>query len=136
MDQPPSSEPPFAGGGSRVREFARASFLYLEARGRLFQIEAQEAGFHAGRVVVLGVVAFGLLAGAWLLVVPAAVMVIAEKTSRDWREIAFFLALAHFAIGIVLALRARAVFKRLRLFEESINQFQRDREWVHAQDKR
>lgn len=136
MDQPPPSEPPVTGGGSRLQEFARASFLYLEARGKLFQIEAQEAGGKTARVFVLGVVALGLLAGAWLLVVPAAVSVIAEKTSRDWREIAFILALAHFAIGIALAWRARAVFKKLKLFEESINQFQRDREWAHAQHKK
>ena len=136
MDQPPGSEPPVTGGGSRLREFARASFLYLEARGKLFQIEAQEAGGHAGRVVVLGLVALGLLAGAWLLAAPACVMIIAEKTSRDWREVALALALLHLFLGLILALRARAIFKRLRLFEESINQFQRDREWVHGQDRK
>jgi uncharacterized membrane protein YqjE len=139
MEQEPGTGPQQAGAESspsQIRGLAQASLLYLEARGKLFQIEAQEAGSNIGRVIVRAVVAFGLLAGAWLLIVPAGIMFAAEKTGKDWQHMALIVAAVHLVAGLGLALHARSLFKRLHLFDESINQFQRDREWVTRQEKR
>jgi uncharacterized membrane protein YqjE len=115
---------------SGVRGLAQAGLLYLEARGRLFQIEAQEAGQKLSRVVVLAVVALVFLVFAWLLLMPVAVFTISELGGWSWKRVAAVMGGFHLFIGFGCLLRLRSVAKGLRLFEESINQCHRDRECV------
>lgn len=129
MEQPTSPEPD-APTPSRLRGLAEAGLLYFEARSRLFQIEAQEAGTKAGRAVVLGLGALGFLAGAWLLLMPVAVWGLSQWLKVPWPYVAAGLGGAHLLAGGILALMLRRTCARLKPFEETINQFQRDREWI------
>ncbi len=115
---------------SGVRGLAQAGLLYLEARGRLFQIEAQEAGQKLSRVLVLAVVAIVFLVFAWLLLMPVAVFLISEFGGWSWKWVAAAIGGLHLVVGFGCLMRLRSVAKGLRLFEESIHQCQRDRECV------
>lgn len=130
MDAQPSPEPQPQPPPSRIRGLAEAGLLYFEARSRLFQIEAQEAGFKLSRVVALGVFALGFLGGAWLLLMPVVVWLTAKWLQVPWTHVAGVLGAAHLIVGGILALRLRQAFARLKLFEETINQIHRDREWI------
>jgi uncharacterized membrane protein YqjE len=115
---------------SGVRGLAQAGLLYMEARARLFQIEAQEAGQKLSRLAVLAIIALVFVVFAWLLLTPAAVFLIAELSGFSWKIVAAALGSVHLLIGLGCLLRLRSVAKGLRLFEESIHQCQRDRECV------
>lgn len=126
--RPPSA--PDIGGADRVRGLMAAALRYIGARGKLFQIETQEAGTHIARVASCGVLAAGALLIAWMLAVPAFVWLLAECVHRPWTHVALALAGAHFLIGLVLLGMAKRRWRRARMFEETLNQFQKDHEWV------
>ncbi len=124
-----------SGSESHVRGFVQAGLRYTEARGKLFQIEAQEAGSHVARVGASGLLAIGCLAVAWLLAMPAVVVLLAEWlqprwTWLRWEHVALGLAAVHLLLGLIFFSAARNRWRRVRLFEESLNQLQKDREWV------
>ncbi len=129
MEQPGSPEPDVR-SASPLRGLAEAGLLYFEARSRLFQIEAQEAGTKAGRAVVLGLGALAFIAGAWLLLMPVAVWGLSQWLQVPWPYVAAGLGGAHLLAGGILGLLLRRACARLKPFEETINQFQRDREWI------
>ncbi|MBL9132605.1 MAG: hypothetical protein JNG86_15475, partial [Verrucomicrobiaceae bacterium] len=56
----------------------RAVALYVEARGRLLQIEAQEAGQRLSGGVGLFVLTLASFIMGWLLALPALVLLVAE----------------------------------------------------------
>lgn len=132
MPSAPDSDTPPPASPSRLRGLAHAGLLYFEARSRLFQIEAQEAGGKLARVLVLAGCAAVLLVCAWMLLMPVAVWLIAKKTGWPLEQVAAALGGAHLLLGAALVLRLRSVGARLRLFEETINQTQRDREWIRG----
>ncbi len=115
---------------SGVRGLAQAGLLYMEARARLFQIEAQEAGQKVSRLAVLAIIGLVFVVFAWLLLAPAAVFLIAEISGWSWKFVAAAMGGFHLMIGLGCLLRLRSVAKGIRLFEESIHQCQRDRECV------
>jgi predicted MFS family arabinose efflux permease len=55
---------------------------------------------------------------------------IAERTGWHWARVALVGAAVHLMLGFILLLLLKMRLKRLRLFEESFNQFRRDREWL------
>ena len=122
--------PPDSGPEGHVRGAVQAGLRYVEARGKLFQIEAQEAGTHVSGVGVLAVLSLGCLMVAWLLAMPAAVVLIADYLKARWEHVALVMAGAHVLFGLLFLLAAQRRWRRVRLFEESLNQFQKDREWV------
>lgn len=108
---------------------------YLEIRGHLFQIETQEAGTHLSKVATRGVLALGCIMVAWLLAMPAAVVLAAEYLKPwlpwvRWEHVALTLAALHMVLGFVFLLAAKRRWTRVRLYEESLNQLKKDREWV------
>ena len=115
---------------SGVRGLAEASFSYLEARGRLLQLEAQEAGQTVGRMLVVGLIAVCSFILAWLLVIPVIVWALAKWGGWPWQPVAGALALAHLLVAIVCVISLRLRAARLRLFEETIQQCRRDRECI------
>lgn len=123
------------GPSGRVRGLVQAGLRYGEVRARLFQIEAQEAGSHLSRVSTRGVMAVSALMVAWMLAVPALVSLAAELLKQHWpwmrwEYVALAVAVLHLLIGFILLLAAKRRWARVRLFEESLNQFQKDREWL------
>ena len=124
-----------SGTDSRVRGLVQAVLRYIGARGKLFQIEAQEAGSHVSKVSVRGVIALGCLLVAWLLSIPAIVSLGAEYLKpyapwMRWEFMALILAGAHLFFGFIFLMDAKRRWGRVRLFEESLNQFEKDRAWV------
>lgn len=126
--EPSPASAPVSGDASGLRGLMQAGIQYFEARTRLFQIEASEAGYHLSRLIILAVLAFALSGGAWLLLMPVIVWAVAHFAGCSWQVAAGGIGGLHLVIGLVLALRAKKIAARLKLFEETINQCRRDRE--------
>jgi uncharacterized membrane protein YqjE len=128
----PASAPPDS-AAERVRGLLAALLRYVGARGKLFQIESQEASGHLGKIIVRAVIGLGLIFIGWLLTVPAVVMLLSAKLNRPWEHIALGLAALHLFVGLIYVWAAKSRWAKARLFEESLNQFERDRTWVAPQ---
>ncbi len=115
---------------SRLTSLLRSLALYIEARGRLLQIEVKEAGVHFSGILVMAVLLAGCLLCGWLLALPALVWMVAESQGWHWSRVALGAAGLHLFFGLVLLGMLMARLRRLKVFEETINQFQRDREWI------
>ncbi|HEY1051099.1 MAG TPA: phage holin family protein [Prosthecobacter sp.] len=115
---------------SRVRSLLRALALYAEARGRLLQIEAQEAGVRLSEILIIAIILSGCFLCGWLLALPALVWLVADTQGWPWWKVALGTAGGHLFLALVLALTLKNRLKRLRVFEETFRQFQRDREWI------
>lgn len=127
--------PPTPGPEGHVRGLVQAGLRYIEIRGQLFQIETQEAGSHVSKVASRGILALGCLMVAWLLAMPAVVVLAADYLKpywpwARWEYVALGLAGLHLIFGFLFLLAAKSRWQRVRLFEESLNQFKKDREWV------
>lgn len=129
MENGPTA-PAAAAGRNRVTGLLRAVALYVEARGRLLQIEAQETGARASSLAGHVVLTLASLVIGWMLAVPALVWIIAEKYGWHWTKVALCGAAGHLGIGILLLIVLKVRLKRLRFFEETFNQFRRDSEWL------
>lgn len=117
---------------SRVKSLLRALALYSEARGRLLQIEAQEAGTKFTSIIVLAVVLSGCLLCGWMLALPALIWLISQSQGWPWHFVALGAAGLHLLFGFIFLLMLLSRLRRLRVFEETFHQFQRDREWLSA----
>ena len=115
---------------SRLKSLLRALALYGEARGRLLQIEAQEAGVQFTAMLVLAAIASGCLLCGWLLAVPAFVWLVADWQGWPWWKVALGAGGMHLLFGLIFLLRLHSMLRRLQVFEETFRQFQRDREWL------
>ncbi len=122
--------PTTASGFDRLRELVQALLRYFAARGLLFQIEAKEAGTQLVAVVIGAIVGLAALAGAWLLIVPAAIGFAVRRYDQPWEYVAGGVGAAHLLVALIFLLRMRSRLRGLKLFEESLNQFERDRSWV------
>jgi len=120
----------------RMSSFIAVVLRYLEARGVLVTIEAQEAFQMVLSSVVWCAVAVVFGFTGWLLVVASAVQLIAS--SRGWSLEQTALA----AGGLHVVLAAAAFFgamRRLstgRWFAHTLNEFQKDREWLAQQNEK
>lgn len=113
---------------SRVRSLLRALALYVEARGRLLQIEAQEAGTKLITILVLAFLMSGFLLFGWMLALPALVWLIADSQGWELWRVALGAAGIHLFLGIIFLIGLKTRLQKLRVFEETFNQFLRDRE--------
>lgn len=111
-------------------ELLRSLALYLEARGRLLHIEGQEAGTRLSSLTGMFMVALVALLIGWLLATPALVWIIAESIGWHWTRVALAGAGIHLFIGLLFLAGLKSRLRSLRLFEETFNQFRRDREWL------
>lgn len=108
----------------------RAIALYVEARGRLLHIEGQEAGFKITGLTGLFMMSLVAFIIGWMLAAPAVVWLIAEMNGWHWTRVALVGALAHIILGLLLLAGLKSRMRSLRLFEETFQQFRRDREWL------
>ncbi|GAA5143994.1 MAG: phage holin family protein [Verrucomicrobiota bacterium] len=115
---------------SRVRSLLRTLALYAEARGRLLQIEAQEAGTKLSEILIFAALLSGFLLFGWMLALPALVWLVADSQGWPWWKVALGAAGGHLFLAMLFLLRLKSRLKRLRVFEETFHQFQRDREWI------
>ncbi|HRJ10040.1 MAG TPA: phage holin family protein [Prosthecobacter sp.] len=115
---------------SRLKSLLRALALYAEARGRLLQIEAREAGAHLAAVMMAAALTAGSLLAGWLLALPALVWLLAEGISRPWWQVALAVAGLHFLAALAGAVFLALRLRRMTVFDETFRQFQKDREWI------
>ncbi len=115
---------------SRLKALLHALALYAEARGRLLQIETQEAGGKFSSILVLAAILSGFLLCGWLMAVPAVIWMIAQSQGWPWHLVALGVAGLHLFLAFIAFLRLLSRLRRLKVFEETFNQFQRDREWL------
>lgn len=112
----------------RVQGLAKTLALYLEARARLVQIEAKEVGSKSISILIVTVIAATCLTVGWLLAAPACVWLIAEHYHWHWSFVALVGGGVHVLLALLFFLILRSRLNRLRIFEESISQFKKDRE--------
>jgi uncharacterized membrane protein YqjE len=112
---------------SRVKSLLRTLAFYAEARGRLLQIEAQEAGSKLSGIVILVVVLCGCLLFGWLLALPPLVWLLAEFFGWQWWQVALGGAGGHLLLALVFFISLRVRLRKLRVFEETLRQFEKDR---------
>jgi|694.fasta_scaffold98509_2 uncharacterized membrane protein YqjE len=129
MDKGPTA-PAAATGRQCVTGFLRSMALYVEARGRLLQIEAQETGVRVSSLAAHVVITLASIIIGWMLAAPAVVWMIAEKSGWHWTHVALCGGGVHLITGVLLLIALKARLKRLQFFEETFNQFRRDREWL------
>ena len=128
---PQGSPPP------RVPRGLPAALLrYLEARGVLVSIEAQEAFQQMVGVIVAGVIAAALAFAGWLMLVTGAIWMLAKMTGWEWQK----LAVAAGGVHVVVALFFLGIMMRRlshgRWFEHTMNEFSKDRAWLANLDDR
>ena len=108
-----------------------AAFLrYVEARGQLAQIEAQEAVGQLVWSLVFGISAAILALGAWILMVPAGIWLLCQKMNWPVDKALVIAGAAHLLLA---GLFLRGMLNRLKVtrwFAETMVQFGRDRAWV------
>jgi uncharacterized membrane protein YqjE len=129
MENGPSA-PPVTEERPRVTGLLRAVALYIEARGRLLQIEGQEAGARLSGSVGFFMVTLACFIIGWLLAAPALVWLISQRMSWEWPYVALAAAALHLVAGLILLVMLKTRLRGLRIFEETFNQFRLDREWL------
>lgn len=108
----------------------RAIALYVEARGRLLHIEGQEAGARLSGLAGMFMLALTALVIGWMLAAPALVWIIAEHNGWRWTSVALVGAAIHLFLGLLFLAGLKTRLRGIQLFEETFNQFRRDREWL------
>lgn len=108
----------------------RAVALYIEARGRLLHIEGQEAGNRLTNLSGMFMLALGAFVIGWMLAAPALVWIIADSNGWHWTRVALAGAGIHLFLGVLLLAGLKSRLRGMQLFEETFNQFRRDREWL------
>jgi uncharacterized membrane protein YqjE len=122
---PPATEERASASG-----LLRSLALYAEARGRLLHIEGQEAGIRLSSLTVRFMLALTALIIGWMLAAPALVWIIAESNGWHWTRVALAGGGVHLLLALLLLAGFKVRLRGLRLFEETFNQFRRDREWL------
>lgn len=108
----------------------RSVALYIEARGRLLHIEGQEAGNRLTNLSGMFMLAFAAFVIGWMLAAPALVWIIADANGWHWTRVALAGAGIHLFLGVLLLAGLKSRLRGMQLFEETFNQFRRDREWL------
>jgi len=108
----------------------RAIALYIEARVRLLHIEGQEAGLRITGLSGLFMMSLAAFIIGWMLAAPALVWLVADTNGWHWTRVALAGAGAHIVLGLLLLAGLKSRMRSLRLFEETFQQFRKDREWL------
>lgn len=125
MDAAPPEHP-----SSGPRGLSEPLLRYLEARGVLLTVEAQEALQHVLRLAIFGAIA-GLAAFiGWLLITAALLSFIIDKTGWHWMKASLVLGAVHLGVALVFYLALRNRLGGVRFFPDTLNEFKKDRAWL------
>ena len=135
-DQPPGdthnpADARTSGLLEHLQEFCASGLAYLQARLTLAGLEAKEALVHFGIIIGLCVLAVSVVVFGYLFLCIALTVLIADAlhVSPGWVILA--LALLHFLVAMSAVLIA---FFRLKVpvFEATLNELKKDRQWMNA----
>lgn len=113
-----------------MRDILGTLALYAGARGRLLQIETQEASVQLAGLAIAFLLMAGAFAGAWLLFMPALIWWMSQQFHWSWHLVALAAAGIHLTSGALFAMVVRVKLARMRLYEETLRQFEQDRLWL------
>lgn len=114
---------------TRFQKVLRALVLYCQARTRLFGLEWKEAVEYLSKRLVLGILAGIFLLFGYLLLLAGAIIVIDHFTRVPWWFVCLLLAPGHLFLGY-LFLRMAKRPPDVPLFEETLKELEKDREWL------
>lgn len=103
---------------------------YLDARGVILSLEAQDAALHLGKAIALAVVAIIAAFTGWFLFVAALVSVLTHLLNCRWHTSALILSGIHVLISVVLFFLIKNRLASVRWFADTVNEFKKDREWL------
>ncbi len=126
---PHSQEPQREGLARRFRSILRGGILYLQARQRLFIIEAVEATAFLVNRGTRAVLALFFLAFGYALLLAGGILFLSRLLPMPWWFLCLILAPLHLLLGW-LFLRAARRRPETPLFEESRNELRKDRDWL------
>ena len=118
----------------RFQKVLRALVLYLQARQQLFVIETGEAFAYLSKRLVLVLVASVFLLFGYALLLAGAIIVIDHFTRVPWWFVCLLLAPGHLVIGYLFFRIAKRPPSG-PLYEESIRELAKDREWLSNSTK-
>src|SRR3954465_292185 len=128
MDAAPPESRPFS-----PRGLSEPLLHYLEARGVLLTLEAQEAVQYVLRLLIFGAIAAAAAFMGWVLLTAALVHVIMKATGWHWVTAAAVLGCVHLGLAVIFVLSMRSRLGRLRFFKDTLNEFKKDRAWLASQ---
>lgn len=128
---PPDPQP--AGKVAALRDISEPLLRYMEARGVLLSIEAQEALGQIVRVMIFAAVAGTAAFTGWLLLTAGLLSVIMEETGWSWQRSSAMLGAAHLFVALVFLLALRNRIADTRWFADTLNEFKKDRAWLARQ---
>lgn len=114
---------------NRFQKVLRALVLYFQARSRLFGLEWKEAAGHFSKRLILAVLAATFILFGYALLLAGAIIVIDHFTRVPWWFVCLLLAPGHLLLGYLFLRLARRP-PDVPLFEESLKELEKDREWL------
>ena len=114
---------------TRFQRVLSGLVLYLQARRCLFGLEAKEAAEFLSARLILALVALTLLFFGYALLLAGAIIAVDHFTQIPWWSVCLLLAPGHLLAGFIL-FRLAVRRPKTPLFEESINELAKDREWL------
>lgn len=133
MDAAPPESPP---AGPRGLGLTEPLLRYLEARGVLLSIEAQEALQKIMGVMIFAAVAMAAAFMAWLLLTAVLLSLIMKATGWHWVTAAAVLGGAHLAVALGFLQVVRSRLGGLSFFGDTLNEFRKDRAWLASQNRK
>ncbi len=134
MDAPPPENPhPHPSGGAPSRGLSEPFLRYLEARGVLLSLEAQEALGQGLRLLVFVGIACSCLFVAWLLLTGLAVDLLMKQAQWSWQQAVGALGGLHLFLAVLFLLAVKNRLASMRWFGDTINEFKKDRAWLASQ---
>jgi uncharacterized membrane protein YqjE len=128
MDAASPESPPIG-----PRGLSEPLLRYLEARGVLLTLEAQEALQYVIRVLLFAAIAAAAAFMGWVLLTAALVHVLMTAMNWHWVKAVTVLGVTHIALAIVFVLVMRNRLGKLRFFRDTLNEFKKDRQWLASQ---
>jgi uncharacterized membrane protein YqjE len=128
MDAASPDSPPMA-----PRGLSEPLLRYLEARGVLLTIEAQEALQYVIRVLIFAAFVAAVAFMGWVLLTAALVHVLMTAMGWHWVKAVTVLGGTHVALAVIFLLVMRNRLGKLRFFRDTLNEFKKDRQWLASQ---
>jgi len=118
------------------RGFSDASLRYVEARGKLLQIEAKESAQDLVVVLIRGVLACILALAGWFLTVPALLWLLSHSQGWPVPRTFIFAGLAHLLLALITLRTIKSRLSHATWFSDTLDQFKKDRAWISSQTKK
>lgn len=132
MDAAPPDNPPLVKEGA-VHGLSEPLLGYLEARGVLLTLEAQEAFAQVVRVLAFAAVAVITAFTGWLLLAAGVVSVLVSQSHWTWEKAATVVGAVHLLIAVVFAIAMRNRLAEIEWFPDTLREFKKDRAWLARQ---